>query len=158
MISLFSFLLPFDNLKKLEKHSLATESGHKPSIRHIPIISARHGASLLSMPLPTISLPLPANGPPFGYDWKDRAMSTTTSFDTALSNRDRFLGKRRCVVCGIGISLDQCHIIMQSEEATVSNRKKLASLRLIGKHSGPISRIAIGCFPKNPRPMNHVTD
>jgi len=32
MISLFSFLLPFDNLKKLEKHSLATESGHKPII------------------------------------------------------------------------------------------------------------------------------
>jgi hypothetical protein len=30
MVSLFFFLLPFNNLKKLEKNLLATESGHKP--------------------------------------------------------------------------------------------------------------------------------
>jgi hypothetical protein len=30
MVSFFSFFLPFDNLKKLEKYSLATESGHEP--------------------------------------------------------------------------------------------------------------------------------
>jgi len=45
MVSLFSFFPPFDNLKKLEKYSLATESGHEPNFRLIAS-AARFGVRL----------------------------------------------------------------------------------------------------------------
>ncbi|KAI0249131.1 hypothetical protein BJV78DRAFT_1378325 [Lactifluus subvellereus] len=68
--------------------------------------------------LSTIPLPLPPNAPPPGYGLEDRDMSvisTTTAFKTGVDNRDKFLGLRRCVVCGISMVLQHCHIIMDSE-------------------------------------------
>ena len=75
-------------------------------------------------PLPTFGLPLPER-PPSGYGWSDSPMSTlstTTAFNNGIDQRDRFLGKIRCVICGdhgTG-SLEHCHIIMDSEPDTVS--------------------------------------
>ena len=76
-------------------------------------------------PLPTFGFPLPQRAPPTGYDCSDRdlsALSTTTAFNTGIDQRDRFLGKLRCVICGDhgGGSLEHCHIIMDSEPDTVS--------------------------------------
>jgi len=101
--------------------------------------------SLSMRPLPTFTLPLPPNGPPSGYN---RSMwIRSLSFDTGLDNRDRFLGERRCVVCGSGFGLKRCHIILQPEKAIVSRKVNSASLRSNRIHSGPISRIATGYLP-----------
>jgi hypothetical protein len=63
---------------------------------------------------------------------KDRAISavrSSTAFATALDNRNRFRGIRRCVICGIGLALHRCHtVIGQLEEETVSIKVMLSSL------------------------------
>lgn len=77
-------------------------------------------------PLPAITLPLPSNGPPPGYGWVDRDMSTMsslTAFMTGLDGRDRFLGKNRCVVCGKRRT-QHCHIIMASQGEVWADLKR----------------------------------
>ena len=76
-------------------------------------------------PLHTFGLPLPQSAPPTGYGWSDRALSalsTTTAFHAELDQRDRFLGRCRCIICGVSIAriLEHCHVIMDSEPHTVS--------------------------------------
>jgi hypothetical protein len=76
-------------------------------------------------PLPVFPLPLLPNNVPDGYGWEERdmsALSTTTTFKTGIDQRDTFLGKRRCIICGltVGHVLRHCHIIMDSEPDIVS--------------------------------------
>ncbi|KAH8994922.1 hypothetical protein EDB92DRAFT_1934172 [Lactarius akahatsu] len=75
-------------------------------------------------PLPPFPLPLPTQ-PPDGYGREECALSilsTTTAFEVSIRERDRFLGRMRCVICGIAGStlLQHCHIIGQAEPRTVS--------------------------------------
>jgi hypothetical protein len=43
--------------------------------------------------------------------------SDTTAFDMGLDNRDMFLGRCRCVICGFGlpVALKHCHIVDRSD-------------------------------------------
>ncbi|CAA7260764.1 unnamed protein product [Cyclocybe aegerita] len=80
-------------------------------------------------PLPPFSLPLPARDPPLGYGWEARdvsALSTTTAFDTGIDQRDVFLGRPRCIVCGMDVRtiLQHCHIIPVSEDETWRDLKR----------------------------------
>ncbi|KAI0260579.1 hypothetical protein BC834DRAFT_1012023 [Gloeopeniophorella convolvens] len=65
-------------------------------------------------PLHAFPLPLPTGGPPTGYGWEQRSVSqssTTTAFDAGIDRRDRFLGKNRCIICGMSRRyLQRCHI------------------------------------------------
>ncbi|KAG2370164.1 hypothetical protein BDR07DRAFT_1467937 [Suillus spraguei] len=66
------------------------------------------------IPLSTFPLPLSPSGPPPGYGWEDRDMSTfsgTSGFTTGINARDKFFGRARCVICGCA-----CHIIIDSDE------------------------------------------
>ncbi|KAH9178216.1 hypothetical protein EDB89DRAFT_1843740 [Lactarius sanguifluus] len=76
-------------------------------------------------PLPPFPLPL-ATQPPDGYGREECALSilsTTTAFEVSIRERDRFLGRMRCVICGIAGStlLQHCHIIGQAEPTTWTN-------------------------------------
>jgi hypothetical protein len=56
-----------------------------------------------------------------GYGWENRSiseLSTTTAFDTGIDNRDKFFGRRRCVVCGHSAVLEHSHIIPLAESDT----------------------------------------
>ena len=57
MVSLFSFFPPFDNLKKLEKYSLATESGHEPKYRpeECPKVRCHRRDSATQTPYPGLT-------------------------------------------------------------------------------------------------------
>jgi len=71
-----------------------------------------------------IPLPLRPVNPPHGYGWEEReesTLSTTTAFSTGLDRRDVFLGVRRCVICGIDVALQRCHIIMESQPEVWTN-------------------------------------
>ncbi|KAI9440029.1 hypothetical protein H4582DRAFT_2216752 [Lactarius indigo] len=48
------------------------------------------------VPLPQFPLPLP-NQPPDGYGCD--AFSTATAFETIIDQRDKFLGRKRCIIC-----------------------------------------------------------
>ena len=80
------------------------------------------------VPLSTFPLPLPPNDPPAGYGWEETDMSvlsTTTAFNSGVDDRDTFLGRRRCIVCGQAdhILLQHCHIIMDSEPDIVRRNR-----------------------------------
>jgi hypothetical protein len=71
--------------------------------------------------LPQFPFPLPPNQPPSGYCWEERdisALSTTT----VINGRDKFLGKKRCIICGLSTSLvlHHGHIIPQAEPESAS--------------------------------------
>ncbi|KAG2075212.1 hypothetical protein BDR04DRAFT_1150510 [Suillus decipiens] len=71
--------------------------------------------STTMMPLSTFLLPLPPSGPPLGYDWEERDMSTSSSTAaciTGIDARDKFFGRARCIICGEG-RVAHCHIIME---------------------------------------------
>ncbi|KAH9068382.1 hypothetical protein EDB83DRAFT_2290756 [Lactarius deliciosus] len=73
-------------------------------------------------PLPPFPYPL-ADQLPDGYGREECALSilsTTTAFEASIRERDRFLGRMRCVICGIagGTLLQYCHIIGQAEPST----------------------------------------
>ena len=70
----------------------------------------------------SLELPLPLHEPPSGYRALSASESTTSAFRAGLDQRDRFLGKRRCIVCGIygDRIMKHCHIIMESESDFVS--------------------------------------
>ncbi|KAI9510834.1 hypothetical protein F5148DRAFT_1374166 [Russula earlei] len=75
------------------------------------------------MLLPQFPLPLPPNQPPSGYGWEERdfsALSSTTAFITGIDGRDKFLGRNRCVICGVSASvvLEYAHIIGQADPET----------------------------------------
>jgi len=112
-------------------------------------------------PLPVFALPLPLNGPPPGYGWTDRDMSTLsslTAFRTGLEARDRFLGENRCVVCGVR-NIQRCHVIMELQEDVVSGKGLYVSFPQVNmKHSGPISSVVIGSQsnPKTTQQMNRA--
>ena len=81
-------------------------------------------------PLPGFPLPLSPDQPPPGYGWEERDMSvlsSTTTFNTGIDQRDRFLGVARCVICGEDNSstLQRCNIIMDSEPGVVSGNDLL---------------------------------
>ncbi|KAL5536861.1 hypothetical protein ACEPAF_684 [Sanghuangporus sanghuang] len=72
-------------------------------------------------PLPTFQLPLIPGGPPDGFGWEQREfsdLSRTTAFIAGINERDKFLGRNRCVICGIRTSLELCYIIPKSEPET----------------------------------------
>ena len=112
-------------------------------------------------PLPEITLPLPPNGPPPGYGWADRDMSTIsslTAFNTGLEGRDRFLGVNRCVICGV-LNFQRCHIIMEPQVDVVSGKGPYVSFPQANmKHSGPISSVVIGSQsnPKTTQELNRA--
>ena len=87
------------------------------------------------------ALPLPLNGPPPGYGWVDRDMSTMsslTAFKTGLEGRDRSLGENRCVVCGVR-NFRRCHIIMESQGDVVSGKGLHVSFPQVNvKHSSSV--------------------
>ncbi|KAH9037829.1 hypothetical protein EDB85DRAFT_1860977 [Lactarius pseudohatsudake] len=73
-------------------------------------------------PLPPFPLPL-ADQPPDGYGCEERSLSvlsTTTAFKDSIEERDTFLGRPRCIVCGITtrMILQCCYIIGQAEPET----------------------------------------
>ena len=74
--------------------------------------------------LPVIPLPLPPNGPSDQFGWEERdmsAISTRTACETKIDLRDKFLGRRRCIICGIdsAVLLEHCDIIMREEPELV---------------------------------------
>ena len=73
-------------------------------------------------PLNTYPLPYTASQPPaelvHGVETVS-GRSDTAEFDTGLDNRDVFLGRRRCVVCGVQRPLQRCHIIRRSDDEVV---------------------------------------
>ena len=74
-------------------------------------------------PLPSFPLPLPKRLPP-GYDYEEHDMSDvseTTAFKAGVDQRDTFLGRRCCIVCGVWgeAVLGRCYIIKDSEEHVV---------------------------------------
>lgn len=80
------------------------------------------------MLLPQFPLPLPPNQPPSGYRWEERdfsASSSTTAFITGIDGRDKFLGRKRCVICGLSASVVLEHrlIIGQAEPETTSRTR-----------------------------------
>ena len=72
-------------------------------------------------PLSAFPLPLSMNGPPVGYGWEERdtlsLASKTTAFESEIDRRDKFLGERRCVICGSSRwpALERCLIIRDAE-------------------------------------------
>ena len=79
---------------------------------------------VVTMP-PLESFQLPLSSPPSGYAWSDHSLLTLSGrsgFDTGVDERDRFLGRRSCIVCGNQISevLKRSHIIQESEPDVVS--------------------------------------
>ena len=61
-------------------------------------------------PLLPFSLPL-QDQPPAGYGWEGRDFSVLST--EAINQRDMFLGRTRCVVCGMTPLLEGCHIVGQ---------------------------------------------
>ncbi|KIL67615.1 hypothetical protein M378DRAFT_267517 [Amanita muscaria Koide BX008] len=81
-----------------------------------------HLAIMEPLPLPLFPLPLP-NQPPDGYRWEEGTLSeisTTTAFKTGIDERDKFLERRCCIICGEGSDevLHYCHIAPQAEQGT----------------------------------------
>ncbi|KAF9474129.1 hypothetical protein BDN70DRAFT_908635 [Pholiota conissans] len=79
-------------------------------------------------PLPPFPLPLPSNRPPSGFGWEECDMSvisTTTACNVDIDKRDTLLGRPRCVICELNVTilLRQCHIIKNSEPEIWSNLK-----------------------------------
>ncbi|KAF9476074.1 hypothetical protein BDN70DRAFT_952691 [Pholiota conissans] len=77
-------------------------------------------------PLSTFLRPLPSNRSP-GYSWEEynaSVISTTTAFNTVVDQRDTFLGRPRCLICG----LDDCHIIGDSDPQ-ISNSEQWSNLK-----------------------------
>ncbi|KAM6504524.1 hypothetical protein JOM56_001467 [Amanita muscaria] len=93
------------------------------------------------VPLSQLPVPLP-NQPLVGYHWEDgdiSVFSTTTACHTAINERDKFLGKTRCVICGYyGSVIQPCHII-NPEEGTWSDLQ----------HRGWIPRVLPQHEPRN---------
>jgi hypothetical protein len=77
--------------------------------------------------LTAFPLPLSTNGPPLGYGLEEHEMSlesTTSTFNTRIDQRDTFLGKRRCIICGSSIREvpEYCHIIKATNPETVGRK------------------------------------
>ncbi|KAH9178252.1 hypothetical protein EDB89DRAFT_2111861 [Lactarius sanguifluus] len=68
------------------------------------------------VPLPLFPLPLPSQ-PPDGYGCVERDCSafSTTTFETSIDRRDKFLGRKRCVICGCDDSIVLQHVIIVDE-------------------------------------------
>ena len=47
-------------------------------------------------------------------------LSATTAFIAGIDERDTFLGRRRCVICGTPRALEHCQIIWGAEPEFVS--------------------------------------
>ncbi len=78
------------------------------------------------MSLPQLPVPLP-NQPLDGYRPEERdvsVLSPTAAFDVVINQRDKFLGRKRCVICGNDddMVLQPCHIVGQTEQQTVSRK------------------------------------
>ena len=85
-------------------------------------------------------------------------LSTTTAFNTGIDERDVFLGRMRCVVCGVGYVLEYCHVLPRHEMQTVCQIDYIPPFSEINTgHSGKTLRTAVGCLhrPKIPLNMNH---
>jgi hypothetical protein len=79
---------------------------------------------IMSEQLNFYSLPYTAEQPPpelFHEIEMESECSDIAAFNTGLEERDLFLGKRKCVVCGTGIleALENCHIIGHSDHEMV---------------------------------------
>lgn len=103
--------------------SAGTKIGCSPESVHWLMHQA---LSLIAMSLHQSELPLQSGAPPAGSGWdrhsesssgSESVQSSTITFNTALKQRDTFLGKPGCVICGNCIA-NCCYII--SEPATVS--------------------------------------
>jgi hypothetical protein len=71
--------------------------------------------------------PLPRDVPPGGYSssWEEHTASPltiTTAFTTGINQRDTFLGRRQCIVCGASnrADLQHCHIVKVDDQKLVS--------------------------------------
>ena len=79
--------------------------------------------SAIMPPLNTFPLPLTSGAPPDGYGWPEHdsvsSASRTSAFESGINQRDRFLGKRRCLVCGISDHFYLAHCLIVKEFSTV---------------------------------------
>jgi hypothetical protein len=93
----------------------------------------------LTIMMPPFPLPLP-NKPPDTYAYRleasddledgddyDSVSALATAFNTGIDQRDSFLGRKRCVICGMGdaMVLRRCHIVGQAELRTVESKMHL---------------------------------
>jgi hypothetical protein len=121
-------------------------------------------------PFPTIMValedsfkPLPTHLPDSYQYPHDLAtiQSNTVAFITGCGQRDQFLGERRCIVCGLSVALQTCHIIGQADK-----EKKLVSFyspepllySYINFSGQASSKIAGSPGPPKGESMNHETD
>ncbi|KAH9990042.1 hypothetical protein BJV77DRAFT_1126134 [Russula vinacea] len=78
-------------------------------------------------PLNTFPLPLTSGAPPDGYGWPEHdsvsSASRTSAFESGINQRDRFLGKRRCLVCGISDHFYLAHCLIVKEFSTWEDLK-----------------------------------
>jgi hypothetical protein len=74
------------------------------------------------MPFPAISPP--PNRLPEEYKYREmsQSRSSDSSFIEGIFRRDKFLGRNRCVICGVGGDnvVQSCFIIAQEDTQTVS--------------------------------------
>ena len=116
--------------KFVPRGPLTCATSSKPYLALFCYDAATLTMDLLTQPFP---LPLSTQGPPAGFDWEENDMSpmpSFSSFATGIDARDRFHGRRRCVVCGAFEILQHCHVIRRSEPRTVSQPRSNTYLYL----------------------------
>ena len=82
-------------------------------MHHLPVMSQLNAVNLYPLPY---TIPQPPPGL-FRNVETVSGCSDTAAFETGLNNRDVFLGRRRCVVCGESgpCTLEHCHIVGRSD-------------------------------------------
>lgn len=61
------------------------------------------------------------------WEWEERdedSVLLPIAFHDSINQRDKFLGQRRCVICGVAsdMVLQHCHIIGEGDEKTVKSK------------------------------------
>jgi hypothetical protein len=87
--------------------------------------------------LAQLPLPFPEQSP--DWEWEERdedSVLLPIAFNDSINERDKFLGQRRCVVCGVAsdMVLQHCHIVDEQYDDIVKSKicLNLASLRANG--------------------------
>jgi hypothetical protein len=87
-------------------------------------------------PLTTFPPLLLSGAPPDGYSWPEHdnvsSASGTSAFQSGIDERDRFLGLRRCLVCGMEFDgvLDRCLIVKESHTVSKVSHTSFSVLTL----------------------------
>jgi len=104
------------------KHSYKNSAIRAFLPQHFSLLYTRRTLRANIPSLPLIPTPLSTGGPPAGYGWEERAiphLTATTAFNTGIDQRDRFLGRRWCVICGTPVlrppTCWMCNLFMNSK-------------------------------------------